>query len=569
MPDGGRWAKPAGFSHQIWIPEGADYDPTLPDHFVGFCEAFLRFPDGHKAGLPVVWSDWQRDLIIRPTWGLRWKRNGRRVVKTRFFLSARGTAKSSLAAAESVWAPVGLGLPNVNVFLYAVSIPQASVVFEIVENLVVGSAALDETHTVHRHSKRVEYACDDVRGAVSVRSGDAKSELGRNPDISYLDELLAQKNPELYTAIKTGYGKKPEGLFAMMTTPDLTVQSFAREEYNYAKQVMDDRALDASYLPVVFEAGKDDDPFDRKTWIKAAPNLGDFMDEEVYEQEARRAVDNPIAMHSFKVFRLALWADAGTGFINMESWRDNVAELPSAEELAVLPCVFGLDTSTAHDMTSLCMLWNDEPNECVWALWRHWSTSKMVPELNDMTFGRWNQWRKDPDVDLRIGSGNWIDVAEVAGEVEALAGRFKPIWVGVDSFRSSEIQHFLGEDGAGLPLQTLHSGAKQMQGAVEHVEGLVRAGRLKHNGDPVAEWAAQCTQVTIGVDALPRIHKMDDNRRLRIDPIAALCMAADRLLAVDRGELPEEIVRIWLPDGWDADDEEVEEGQLEELVVTR
>ena len=566
--EGGKWARPGGFTHKIWIPDGADYDPTLPEHYLEFCASLLRFPTGFRAGQPMEWMDWQRDLIIRPTWGLRWEagpREGLRVIRKRFFLSGRGTAKSTGAGTEGLWAPNALPPAEVDVDLYAVSAEQAALLYEIIVKIINASPALDEDYTIHHHGRRVKYECEGKRGTISVRTGDAKAELGLNPDVAFMDELLAQKNRHLYDAVATSFGKKPEGLFGMMTTPDVTVHSFARQEYQYAKRVVADRSLNPTYLPVIFEADPQDDPFDRKTWIKAAPGLGVFQDEGEYVEWAERARDNPLALQPFKVYKLALWADAGTGFINMESWADNVAKFPKKGRLKKMPCFFGLDMSTAHDMTSLCILWWDAKNDTCWTAWRHWSTEKMTAEMDEVTGGRWKIWRDDPAANLRLCEGSWIEIKEVADEVIAEAAKWKPVWVGIDTWRGSEVKRYLGEDGADLPLQTLHSGGKQMQAATERVEGMVRAGRLKHTGDLIAAWCAQNAEVSHDRDGYPKLQKMDGNRRLRIDAIAALCMATDRMLAWEREEEPEPTHRIWLP--LDDEDPQPEAEPSERVLV--
>ena len=566
---GGKLTKPTGFKHAIWIPDGCDYDPLLPDHFEEFCSSFMKFPDGHRAGQPIAWSDWQRDLIIRPTWGLRWKDSGLRTIRTRFFLSARKTAKSTLAAAEAVWASINLPPSSIQVDLYAVSKPQASIVFDIVSSLIDTSPQLDEHFTISYQMKKAIHQIEDSRGIITIRSGDAKAELGRNPDISYLDELLAQRNRFLFDAIRTSAGGKPESLFAMMTTPDLTPQSFAREEYNYAKSISSDRSINATYLPVIFEADKDDDPFDRKTWIKAAPALGDFLDENVYADEAARAKDNPIALHSFKVFRLALWAEAGTNFISMDDWTRNNSEFPSTDALREMPCFFGLDMSSSKDLSSLCVAWWDAEREYLWASWRHWSTEKMAADLDELTHGRWKVWRKDPNVDLTICPGGLIDMKSVSDEISELFALFNPVWIGHDSFRNPEIGHYLGPEGADLPLQHLHQGGMQMQAALERVGGLVAAGHLKHNGDPVAAWCVQNSEVKYDSNGYPKLQKMDGITRLRIDAVQALMNAVDRLNAYERDGV-EQPGRIWLPLDYEEsllDDEEAVEEESEKVLT--
>ena len=66
---GGKWVKPPKFLEKIWLPDGATYDETKPDHFEAVCSDYFIFPDGHRAGQPIEWAPWQLDRIVRPIFG--------------------------------------------------------------------------------------------------------------------------------------------------------------------------------------------------------------------------------------------------------------------------------------------------------------------------------------------------------------------------------------------------------------------------------------------------------------------------------------------------------------------
>ena len=231
------------------------------------------------------------------------------------------------------------------------------------------------------------------------------------------------------------------------TTPDVVVESFARKEYERAKEVEGKRWESPEYLPVIFEPRADADPFDRKTWVKAAPALeSGFLDWSVYETEAKEARADPTALQEFKVFRCAMWADAGHGYFDMTLWDSNGGELPAAEYLEELPCFFGLDASLNDDLTSLCILFQDEDADCLWAVWKHWVTGQSFKKLNDFTGGSFDRWIQQANVDVSVhqGASNWIDGRVVAEEVIEVAERFRPVWVGVDSFRSRGVPQDVG-----------------------------------------------------------------------------------------------------------------------------
>ena len=159
-------------------------------------------------------------------------------------------------------------------------------------------------------------------------------------------------------------------------------------EYEQACRVRDDRAAYPHYLPVIFEADPDDDPFDEKTWEKAAPALGgQFLDRGVYRREAEEARHDPLAMRAFLVYRLAIWADAGGGWLDMGQWRKSAVEMPSREELAEMTCFFGLDMAANDDLASLAMLFVDNERGVLWVMWRHWMTDLTKRRVDKETQG--------------------------------------------------------------------------------------------------------------------------------------------------------------------------------------
>ena len=175
--------------------------------------------------------------------------------------------------------------------------------------------------------------------------------------------LLSQPDRDLWDAVRTSFGKRPDGLLLSMTTPAVGPETFAEQEYLRAKQVEADRSLDPSYLPVIFEAHPEDDVFSRKTWVKANPGLEDgFLDEGQIRTEAEEARRDPTLLHSFKVYRCSLWPEAGHGFLDMTMWDKCAQEMPSRKELAKLPAFMGIDMGGWDDLTSLCLLFWDAEN---------------------------------------------------------------------------------------------------------------------------------------------------------------------------------------------------------------
>ena len=517
-------------------PGGCRYEPEMVDRFVEFSREFLRFPTGHLhgrdvSGRPVEWSQWQLDRLVRPMFGVV-TANGARATSTVFYLSARGTGKTTFAAAVGLFGLCSMGVANPEVDLFAVSKEQALRMFECAARFVRANEWLSETLTVHDSRKRI--SCWANGGELVVRSGDAEAELGLNPSMVLFDELLAQKNRALWDAVVTAMGKRAEDLLLVMTTPSTKVESFARQVYERAKRVEADRSLEPYFLPVIYESDPDDDPWAEATWKKACPALATgFMNLAKYRSEAAVAKIDAVERHKFLVFRLAQWAQAGGGFINLSSWDDNIRQMPKLDRLKGLPCFFGLDMAGTTDLASLALLWWDKASSEGWVQWRHWSTKAMGERLNQWTSGAWNVWAADPSVKLVEVPGSWIHSDEVVRQVEADYNRFRPLGIGIDSFRARDMNRQLGEERE-MPVQLLNQSAKSMHAATERLRAMVHAGLLFHNGDKIARWAASSCEYKYDSEGFPKLIKSNLDAKVRIDPIAALSMAVDRLNAHER-----------------------------------
>lgn len=532
---GGTWHVPPGSLEPLWLPDNCVYDPELPDQFEYICEELLVWPHGHRAGQPVIWEQFQRDRLIRPLLGVVDKATRQRVIKTCFYLSARGTGKTALAAALAIYALAFMTDDAPSVDLFAVSRPLATKMFNMVELFIRRSRGLETKLAIYESTKIVKFRANG--GEMAVRSGDAKAELGGNPFFAFLDELLAQRNRDLYDAIETSFGKRPEQVFMMMTTPDPKPESFAKQEYRRAKQIEKARKLDKTYLPIIYEAGKDDDPHSEKTWHKAHPGLQTGMfPVDQYRTESAAAQLNPTKLHAFKVYRLALWVDTGSNFINEAVWTQNIMKPPDIEALRKMPCTFGLDMSGSSDFSSLCMLWRMHDNS-FYALWRHWCTRLAFDRVNEYTQGMLEIWSEMDSVDLTVTDKRLIDTQDVADVVIKDAGTFEPWAIGIDSYRSRDLMDKLENYGATL----LSSTGRSMEAATERLGTSIHAGMFHHNGDRLAQWMGLNTVVKYDTQNYPKLIKRStttDNKEVdhnvRIDAISAAQMAIDRRNAWER-----------------------------------
>ena len=210
-----------------------------------------------------------------------------------------------------------------------------------------------------------------------------------------------------------------------------------------------------------------------------------------------------------------------------------------------LPCWFGLDMAGTTDLASLAMLWWDDEEDVAYVLWKHWSTVAMSGRLDQHTGGQWRVWADSDSVSLRLFRADWVNAREVAEEIIDLCGRFGPQMIGIDSYRSRTMLQLL-EVEAGLPVEMLSQTGRATQAAQERTQAMVAKRRLFHNGDPVARWCAQNTEVTFDGMGFPKIVKRDLDANVRIDAVQALVMAVDSRLKWEReGNVWDTKVFVW------------------------
>ena len=84
-----------------------------------------------------------------------------------------------------------------------------------------------------------------------------------------IDELHAQPNRDLVDVLLTSTGSRRQPLVVMITTADYDRESICNEKRAYAAKVRDGILEDPSFLPVIYEASKDDD------WTQAGIFMSD------------------------------------------------------------------------------------------------------------------------------------------------------------------------------------------------------------------------------------------------------------------------------------------------------
>jgi len=237
------------------------FDDAAANRAVDFFEKCLTHGKGEWAGQPLILSPWQADEIIRPLFG--WKRkDGTRKYRTAYIQIPRKAGKSTLAAGIANILLFADGEPGAEVYSAAADREQARIVFDMAKGMIEASEPLKKRASVYKQSIVVPSTASSYK----VLSSDAYTKHGFNAHGIVIDEVHALPNRDLWDVLTTSTGARRQPLTVAITTAGYDRHSLCYELYDYAVKVRDGVIDDPAFLPVIYEAGKDDDWKLPATW---------------------------------------------------------------------------------------------------------------------------------------------------------------------------------------------------------------------------------------------------------------------------------------------------------------
>ena len=352
------------------------YDERSAEAAVRFFERVLRHTKGEWAGRPFTLQEWQRQDVIRPLFGWKRRRDGRRRYKYAYLGWPRKNGKSTLASGLALYLLLADGEGGAEVYSAASDREQARIVFDQAKAFVQESPLLQKT------ARALKYEIHGPsHGRYKVLSADAFTKHGLNPHGVVFDELHAQPTRELYDVLRTGMGARRQPLFVMITTAGYDMESICYEQYEYARQVREGIVEDPEYFVHITEAEREDDWTDPAVWRKANPSLGVTVNEEFLRGECGRALASPAYQNTFRQLYLNQWVSQESRWLDMAAWNACNTPLP---DLKGRPCYLGLDLASVGDVAAWVAVFPPEgEGEPWWVLPRFYVPGDNVRERGD------------------------------------------------------------------------------------------------------------------------------------------------------------------------------------------
>lgn len=516
---------------------GEWFDVKEAEKAIAFFHECLKHIEGTFAGQPFDLRDWQQ-AVIGCLFG--WKRaDGTRRYREMFMGVPRGNGKTPLSAGICNYCLFCDDEPGAQVYSAAADVPQAALLYRHAVGMIRQEPELESRCEI-RDSLRCISLKSDEASVYKVVSSDAPGKHGLNPHLVIGDELHAWFGRDLMEAFESAFAKKGrrQPLQIHITTRDFDRPSVCNEKWEYAEQVRAGNVKDSAFLPVLFQAEQDDDWTDEKTWEKANPNIDVSVDRVSLRRMCEKAKSNPALENTFKRLHLNMKTEQDMRVIPMASW-DMGEETFTTEDLRGMKCFGGLDLASTEDLCSFGLVFPMEDDECRVLSWS-WCPEEKIKRRAEKRFP-YPSWQKDGW--LTATTGNQTDYRVIREDICKLRNEygFDILEISFDGWNAAQIVQDLMEHDGFAMVKTPQS-LSQLSAPTKEFLRRVKAGKLKHQANPLLRWAASNLAVHYSgkvqenadlEDILDKVPVMPSKQSSadKIDPITAIVLGFKSMIA--------------------------------------
>ena len=510
------------------------FDKAAADHAVRWIEKYITHAQGDMKGQPFKLEEFQKRDLIEPLFGWKDKITKFRRYKTVFLFIPKKNGKSTLVAALSLYVLMGLKAVGTNVIVAAADRNQAGIVFnDLASVMVQQNKQLEKRAEVYRNS--IVYS----GRAMKVISSDAKTKHGFIPYMIVIDEVHAHPNKELIDTLRTGVVGRDEPIVFYLTTAGYDSTSVAYELYDYAKKVKSGEIIDETFLPVIYEADKDMDIFDEKTWKTANPGFGKMVKRHYFVEETNKIKNQPSYESTFRRLHLNQWVGAEETWVSDADWmkcsgsgideknyKDFIKQ--ELEKRRGQTCVLGLDLASVSDINALVAMFpsfiedkhgtQQEYFDIFPFFWLPMDTAIRRTKSADVDYLEWGRQGL-----IELTEGNSVDYNLIKDKILWLYENYDIEVFGYDKWNSSQLIIDLKNAAPNLKFDPVQMYLSIISAPTKELERRVMSGLINHFANPILRW--MMGNVMIKTDTNGNIRPDKNKSKNKIDGIIACIIA--------------------------------------------
>jgi phage terminase large subunit-like protein len=499
------------------------FDANRARSSIDFFETKLHHVKGPLARQELRLQPWQRAVVANLFgWLIQIKIAGVRYWVRRYkeclIYVPRKNGKTPLAAGIIAYGLKEDDEPGAEIYGAAAEFQQAMFVFEWVRGYLDYCDELSEGTKIYRGQSAAITIPAEHR-QYRVLSGKAPSKHGMNTHMAVLDELHTQPDGELVEALETSMAARHNPLLVYLTTADYErAGSICNLKHDYAHQVIAGLIDNPRFLPVIYEATRDDDWTAEATWRKANPNADVSIPVQVLREECQKAKDQPSYENSFKRLHLNIRTEQDVRWLPMDAW--NGCKGHPARPLEGRQCWAGLDLSATSDTTALVLVFpaDDGSFDLLPFFWLPSEYAQKREAKDGITYGGWIR-----DGHIVATDGEVVDYKVIRRTLNELRKVYKIRQLAVDMLYQGLSLAIQLRDDDGFDVVAHGQGFNAMAAPTDLFEQCVISRKIRHPGNPVLDWMAANVTVKIGDEGDKKPSKKKSSGK--IDGIVAAIMA--------------------------------------------
>lgn len=492
--------------------------------------------------LPHVKGDWAKrhELIELAPWQVfvissifGWvdKDTGCRRFRVAYTEVPRKNAKSTLAAAISLYMLSADGEQGAEVYCAASHREQAMAVYETAVSMVEKTPAIKGALGIRSNSKRVYIprSSSFMKALARARGGGGGNHDSLNIHCAIVDELHAHPDSSMWRVLNSAVGSRSQPLIFAITTAGHNRAGVCYEQRTYSAKVLQQIFTDYRFFACIWTIDKEDDPFDPESWPKANPNWGLSVYPESVETAAVKAKQLPSDKQEFLTKHLNVWSNAGATLFDMrevDACAD--ARLDIADFAGKEVCVMGCDLAAKDDFASYAAVFKKEiaGEQHYYAFLHHHNNSEALRRNPNPALQAWAE-----DGRITVTDGPVTSFREVEDGIVRMHKETRALEVAIDphqAFQLTQNLNNLGIDTVDYAMTT-----KNLSEPTKELLAAIKAGRFHFDGDPVLSWMMSNVIASSNVndDVHPKREKSLPHAK--IDGAIALIIALGRIMLKD------------------------------------
>ena len=507
------------FNPELLDRHGRPYRPA--DNLCSFIER-LPHVKGPLAGQMIVLEPWQV-FILSTVFG--WvKSDGKRRFRRSYIEVPRGNAKSTLSSAVGLYMLAADREGGAEVYSLATTRDQARIVFGDAQTMARMSPGFRSRFSVNVGAHNMHVLQSGSK--FEALSAEGSTLDGLNIHMGCIDELHAHKTRTVYDVVETGTGKRDNSLLWVITTAGSNRSGICYEVRSFVTKLLNGVFQDDTQFGIIYGLDEGDDWAAKDSLIKANPNWGISVREEILVPLQAKAMQLPSAVNNFKTKHLNEWVSADKSWMDMRAWDAGMNPDLELDQFLGQPCWIGLDLASKTDIAALVMLFQhpDTPDAFV-VFGKYYLPEDTVQAAGNSQYQGWSHTGL-----LSVTPGNVIDFSWIEADLLEIASKYSVEAVAFDPFQATQLStRMLAE---GLPMIEVRPTVLNFSEPMKTLEALVLQKKLVHDGDPVLAWMA--SNVVAHTDVKDNIYPRKERAENKIDGIVALIMALSR--AIKPGE---------------------------------